>query len=223
MASEDFTTYTEIDPNSKITKTSSKVLWDDLSRNEEAYVYKEMGYRFFNKDFTHKLKIQFSDCGNGYTIRVTHWALSENVDDEKAWMDYFYNAVILFVYDYTWNIYLRIYDEGSPTSDIWSGAQESTTYYITITRDRDGGISNSGRYTAYICTNGYYGEGGNLEDTLQVDSQAAVPVDWHFIFACNTYNDGELPSCDGFTEDLDLGLAGFNPAFARANNLIGGF
>ena len=223
MAIENFTTYTEVDPNSKITVTSSKVSWDDLSRNEQAYVYKAMGYQFFDKDFTHKFKVQFSDYKNGYTLRVTHWALSENVDDERGWYENSYNAVNLFVYNYDWRIYLRIYDLGSPTSDTWTGAQESTTYYITITRDRDGGTNNSGRYTAYICTNGYYGEGGNLEETLQVDSQHTQPIDWHYIFACNTYNDGNPQSCDGFTEDLDLGLGGFNPAFARVNNLIGGF
>lgn len=223
MASEDFTTYTEVDPNSKITVTSSKVSWVALSRNEQAYVYKTMGYKFFDKDFTHKFKVQFSNYQNGYSLYVGHWCLSEFVDDMKSWVDGSYNAVYMFIYNYDWRLYLRVLDAGSPTTDIWTGAQESTTYYITITRDRDGGINNSGRYTAYICTNGYYGDGGNLEETLQVDSQYIQPIDWYHIFACNTYNDGNAMSCDGFTEDLDLGLGGFNPAFTRANNLIGGF
>ncbi len=225
MAIENFTTYTEVDPNSKITVASSKVSWDDLSRNEEAYVYKDKGYDFFDKDFTHKLKVQFSDYGSGSSCRANHWAVADVLDDEYGWITGFSSAVNLLEYNNDYRIYLQIIDVGAPTSDGWTGAEPSVTYYITITRDRDGGVNNRGRYTAYICTNGYYGEGGNLEDTLQVDSQSLEPdpVDYQYIFACNTYNDGNPMTIDGFTEDLDLGLAGFNPAFARANNLIGGF
>ncbi len=224
MAIEDFTTYTEVDPNSKITVASSKVSWDDLSRNEEAYVYKEMGYHFFDSDSTHKFKMQFGDYGNGYSCFAAHWALSEHIDDICGLQTSGYSGVVLFEYNYDYRIYLRIIDQGSPTTDTWSGAEKDTLYYVTITRDKDGGANNSGRYTAYICTGGYYGEGGNLEDTLQVDSQLGAPVDWTYIYACNTYNDGSSMTVDGWTEDLDLGLAGagFNPALAmRANNLLG--
>ncbi len=222
MAIENFTTYTEVDPNGKITVTSSKVSWDNLSRNEEAYVYKSMGSEFFDKDFTHKFKVYFGYYGGGYTCRAAHWAVADVLDDESGWSLGGANAVSLFQYNYDYRIYLKIYDSGSGTQDSWTGAEPLITYYITITRDRDGGVNNSGRYTAYICTGGYYGEGGNLEDMLQVDSQAEAPADYHYIFACNTYNDGNPMYIDGFTEDLDLGLAGFNPALAmRANNLLG--
>ena len=40
-AVEDFTTYTEADPNSKITVTSSKIDVDTMRSDDEGYVYKD--------------------------------------------------------------------------------------------------------------------------------------------------------------------------------------
>ena len=43
MAVEDFTGYTEVDPNTRIAVIASKVTWTALAKNEDAYVYKDFG------------------------------------------------------------------------------------------------------------------------------------------------------------------------------------
>ena len=50
MAVEDFTTYTEVDPNSRITVSSTKVTWASVQRDEDAYVYKDKGVNYFDEN-----------------------------------------------------------------------------------------------------------------------------------------------------------------------------
>ena len=52
-SSQDFSTYSETDPDSKITITSSKVSWASiLGRNSEAHVTKDRTSRYFSGDIT---------------------------------------------------------------------------------------------------------------------------------------------------------------------------
>ena len=51
MAIEDFSTYTETDPNSKIAVTSSKIDVSAIDRGDNAYVYDDKGSNFFDGDF----------------------------------------------------------------------------------------------------------------------------------------------------------------------------
>ena len=47
MAYEDFTTFTEVDPNSHISTTATRVTYAGLARNEVAYLYKDYGAGYF--------------------------------------------------------------------------------------------------------------------------------------------------------------------------------
>lgn len=53
MAYQDFSTYTEDDPNAKITVTSTKIDVAALARPDAARVYKDMGSNHFAGDFEH--------------------------------------------------------------------------------------------------------------------------------------------------------------------------
>jgi len=78
-AYEDFTTYTEEDPNSHITKNSSRVTFSNLTRPESAYVYKDFGSGYFSGDFEFKLDVRYTTCGfNGF---VHVWGLFNAVGD----------------------------------------------------------------------------------------------------------------------------------------------
>lgn len=78
MALEDFTTYTEVEPDDRIQKTANHV--DLLGyRDEDAYLYKDMGAAHFG-NFDHKLDAKLV---NGNWVNYI-WGLANGVDDLYA-------------------------------------------------------------------------------------------------------------------------------------------
>jgi len=83
---EDFTTYTEVDPNSHLFKTAYHVDHTGY-RNEDCYLYKDKGASHFG-DFTHL--IDFKPVDRGFTAYgwSVFWMLSvDTVDDWKGLKD----------------------------------------------------------------------------------------------------------------------------------------
>ena len=75
---EDFTTYTKVDPNSRITVTASKVSFAGLASNESAYVYKDKGANYFAGNFTHKFDCKFT-AHTSNDEQNTVWAIADYV------------------------------------------------------------------------------------------------------------------------------------------------
>jgi len=55
---QDLTSYTEVDPNSRIAVTANRVTATNLTRNEDAYVYKDMGIDYFAGSFRIDFQVQ---------------------------------------------------------------------------------------------------------------------------------------------------------------------
>ena len=51
MATEDLTTYIEIDTPGRLTVTADKVDIDHYDQNEDVYLYKDYGANYFNEDW----------------------------------------------------------------------------------------------------------------------------------------------------------------------------
>jgi len=64
MAIEDFTTYTEIDVNNRITLTANKLDVDALQRKDTTIVYKSFGAGFLG-DITHYVTVNCQACNQG--------------------------------------------------------------------------------------------------------------------------------------------------------------
>jgi len=229
MPFENFNEYTEVDQGNDVAiESSTKVSWTILrSRYDTAYLCKDFGVppTIFIGDFTHKFEMGFSNMGN--TVRQNHYILANYQGDEKDIRDAGGDAVNIFSYDDDEKIYAGFIENGgSGDYDNWPspGPQPSTNYYVTVERDDDGGDNGTGLLTVYICTGNHYGEpGSNLEDTLAAHASAGEQNDYHYAYSLATYDDNSITNTsNGYTQNLDLGLAGFNPALAtRANNLLG--
>jgi len=76
MPYEDFTGYTEVDPNSHIERTSSRVTVAGLIRNEVAYVYYDKGAGYFG-NFKHKIDVRCTAYANEAEWNV--WALANDL------------------------------------------------------------------------------------------------------------------------------------------------
>jgi len=73
MALEDFTTYTEVDPNSDITIIANEIDVDTMRRDVEAGVYKDDGISYFG-DLTHLFDSSWDAADNQGLVGV--WGLS---------------------------------------------------------------------------------------------------------------------------------------------------
>jgi len=203
MSYEDFTTYTETDPNSRITKTSSKVTWTALTSGEKAWVAKFMGNDYFNGDFIHQFECEFSDPV--WPAPSIFWTVADGPgfrDRANSSLNWY----ISFAWDDTilgagFHLKCHRWADGPTDYDVWEGAVASTRYYVTIQHDWDGGVNGTGRTTAWIRTGSH---SGTLRATLSVDRGVGGQLAMDYIYACQTQDDEDEGYVSGFTENLDL-------------------
>lgn len=184
MAIENLTTYTETDPNSKLTVTSTKVTAVDLDRDEDAHVYKNFGASYFDA-----IDVDFEIYIDSNTVSgaLGSFGLANTVDDCNNWSTY------VHVYGYrsgaNYYIYLRIggsSDNGSVSAD--------TLYYCTLSR-----VAGNDTVNLYIYTDS---SRQTLHDTL---TQAGAGANkYQYFYAICSYNDGSTGAdWDGYYQNID--------------------
>ena len=187
MATEDFTTYTEVDPNGRVAVTASKLDVNGMLRNEDAYVYANKDADFFGATFDHDLTVTRASADQSFLVGV--WCLSNTVDDLYAL--YIGTEQALTVSFFNKSIFLRECEQND--TDSYVGTVNGGIYYLTIERTGETVLdvriySDSGRTT--------------LTDTISV----AVPYGrrYQYIFGTNSWNDGrtEVGSLD--VENLNI-------------------
>jgi|GEM_PF-1428486 len=198
MAVEDFTTYTEVDPNSHITVTASRVAYAGLSTSEDAYVYKDKGVDHFAGDYEH-LATVLIDAVTGDGL-VFNWVLANLINDMKGIADAAgdYNGAATRYTNSDTSYKVSLYERvgASAYSDVYVGAVD-TIYYLKIKRDE--GVGTYGTLYCYI-----YSDAArtNLLDTLTLTLHEKE--DFRYIYACNSYNNASGFTITGYTENLDL-------------------
>ncbi|GAH36990.1 unnamed protein product [marine sediment metagenome] len=80
MAVENFTTYTELDDNNRIEKTSTRVTWASMTRDETAYVSKDFEDGYFDRDFGFLLTVNTTAINYTTIILGVHWAVANLLD-----------------------------------------------------------------------------------------------------------------------------------------------
>lgn len=200
MAIENFTTYDETDEGSNVTIIASKVSWNDLARTHTSHVSDSKGAGHFSGDFEHKFEFQFSDRVND-PIAVP-WALANAQLNSKALADA--GADAAFFWQYRDGLRVRLLENGAFNDSLVFVGVDGTLYFVTIKRDDDGGVNNTGQLTAEIHTGDYHPAGTHV-DLLTVDASAGEQNDFEYIFGLMTYDDNSGGNTiDGFTQNLDL-------------------
>lgn len=85
MATEDYTTYTKLDPNSRFAVTAGKIAVVDLGEQEDAWVYDDKGAAHFGATFEHHLNISNGDASQDAELLC--WAASNVIEDHAYWVD----------------------------------------------------------------------------------------------------------------------------------------
>ena len=183
MALQDFTTWTEVDPNSHITVTSTKITFNPLIRNEDAYVYKDYGAAFWSGDFSHDFTLKIDSGANNVGGVIGGWLLANNIDDFKGLQDAGYDFLVMQLNMNTtesvtvYEVILRERYSSTYYSDIWSGqAAEDTVYYCTLSRDEAVGTYG----TLYL---DFYSDSGRTSLVKAMSVTLHANLDFRYLFA----------------------------------------
>ena len=187
---EDFTTYTESDPQSAITVTSTNVSWVNLDRDGSSRVYKDYGSGHFG-DLEHLITV----CADGTVYHgdaLGHWGLY-NVDDADM-TDYPALRVNLNYYTGSnYRIYLvEVDDGGSGQFDYTTTISWGDEKYLTI--DRDGSD-----FDCYIYNNAARDD---LFDTLTLSSCTETTMRYCYVLV--PQGASRNTDFDGWSAHLDL-------------------
>lgn len=181
---EDLTTFTEVDPNSHISKTSSTVTLASLANNETAYLYKDYGVDYFG-ELIHNFQLNLTSATDGSFAIL--YGLSNTVGQFGAWstgdlqVSFFRSGAAYY-------LQLGVYAGGSKNYTVSLG----TTYYLTLLRS---GIhaelrifSDSGRTT--LLTILYL-------STVRTNN-------FRYLYAACSYNSGSATTLSGTGANYDL-------------------
>lgn len=133
-----FTTYTEVDPTSKITVNSSRITWDRFDRSDSGYVYKDYGVDSFDS-WKNEFTLRLSEVQNtAYTYRfvVSFMNTPGNLwpnPKSKEQVSLIFREMGADQFDV-----LIVEHSGLGTSSSSSGTSVlsvDTTYYLTFERD----------------------------------------------------------------------------------------
>jgi len=188
VAIEDFTTYTETDPNSRLTVTASKILAAALV-NEDAWVYDDKGVDHFDA-----LNVEFEAYQNSAGVDDGRGALgfSDTIGKCDSWES---DAV-----------HLEIVDQGTngPASQLTRGAHlavdsnstlsEDTLYYWTYTR-----TAGNDTITAKVYSNA---DRTTLLDTLTLAGFGTAKYRYAYGFVRR--QDGVNAVWEGYFQNMDL-------------------
>jgi hypothetical protein len=192
---ENFTTYTEVDPNNHLSQTATRATFTTLTYNEDAYLYKSYGSGHFSGDFEHKIDavLSSSTTHNNYAVV---WALANGVGDNndiEALNDY---IKLYFAHRSTGKYFwLDGKYNGAAVSNTSStyALTLGKTYYLTIKRDGNVVTVNvydeSARTTLLTSLTITLAGASSFEYLITTGSTSGVSYTW---------------TLTGFVENLDL-------------------
>jgi hypothetical protein len=228
MALEDFTSYTEVDTDGDVAVIANSITWETVAirlTGKTQRVVKDFGAAFFGGDFTHKFTVNFTYGTADQTVYGAVWALGNAVDDMTA-LEGGDSSSVLVVHSSVnvWTIQLRNSENGTLHTDASTSLSASTNYFVTVTRDDDGGANNTGQTIAYVCTTNYYGEtGAVLIDTLTLDSSVGEQNDFQYLYATNDYdNTASVITLSLVVSNFDVGSVDYAELVASGGFALGG-
>lgn len=198
---EDLTTYTEVDPNSHISATSSRMTGIGINRNEKAYAYYDKGVDYFDAldiDFDFRItEISVNDIFGVIGVSNVLGHLGEwGVNDVRV------NAY------YPGGAQARIYITTSAGGD-YMVISVNTTYYCTLERAAGNATFNLKVYSDADRT--------NLLDTLTCNISTASTKHRYIYGISSQYTGATSYYASGYVENVVINaIAVGNPFYAYA-------
>lgn len=209
---ENLTTYTEVDPNTHMTVTSTAATVINSDRNEDMYLYDDKGINHFSGDYEHllDLKVTANDDGSAYYP----YNLANLIDDGKGIIDASgdFIGIIQSFPTSSMKLFIRECDGGT----IYEDSYENSTFidvifYLKIKRDE--AVGTYGTIYCYI-----YSNPGRttLLDTVSVALHTSKK-DFRYAYLQQTNNTGSALKWSSVASNFDL-----QEAVARAGMVMSG-
>jgi hypothetical protein len=204
---EDFSTYTEVDPNNKLSVTSSTVSATWINEGDTAYVRDSKGAGHF-KDFAHLFEAYMNDQGAGY-FYFCPWAISNG---SSTWSAMGTADEGIAVYNQSFNsVYCRwaCQDFTNDNSDYGNLQTLDTLYYAKVER-------NGTTFTVAI-----YSDSGrtSLVDTLTITCAAASSASYEYVHGwANAGSGADVNSA--YSQNLDLQEAASPTTTFNLNSIL---
>jgi hypothetical protein len=199
MAYEDFTTFTEEEPDNRIDVQSSTHVVFTSYRNEDAWCVKDYTADYFG-DFTHDIDIKCIEIGGSNDMAVVY-LLANAVEEWKYLRDNSYKTLGVDFFNNGGSKRLRLhyFNGSSLIKDYMTGVSEGDWYYLRITR--------SG--TSLVCDIYETAEDRtNEEYALDQLSVTCDSTSYRYLYVATTYNSGTGYLAVAHIDNLDLGGLG---------------
>jgi len=201
MATEDFSTYTEVDENSDYTVTAPKIDITSITRASTSYVYDDKGAAHFAGDFDHNVEYY---VGSGTTDgeRTNIWAMSNDIGDQAALDAANVSFFCASMGKESASLLKRLYEYDGSTeyidTDNDTAVAVDTLTYATLLRDEAVGTYG----TLYFY---HYTDSGRttLVSTQSITLHSSTK-DFQYVYG--TMSDGRTGTntYTGYVQDLDL-------------------
>ena len=220
MATENLTTYVEVDPNSRFSVTQTRVTISGLlGSDSDHYVYKDFGVDYFSGDFTIDLTIRISSTAavSGGIL----WCLANVID---SWMDLRNANESALAIELargsdppTNQLNIREADSGTVYTGATYNISVNTTYYLTVKRDE--GIGTYGTIYLYIYSDA-------ARTSLITSSSIALHTSkkdfrYHYAIMSQKYS-GWTGAISGYVEDFEITNASVPAVTTQAVTAISG-
>jgi len=226
MAIENLTTFTEVDTNSRLAITSSRVTFTNITDETGepwTYLMKDKGADYFNGDFTFYIDIEMADRQNTNPA-IDICRLGNDLEDYIAAYNNSHSCLMGYIYGNFFSI-LELYggtEYGNVDSFNYNPGGVITHYYMKLWRDE-----SVGTYGTYYCKL-FLTAADRIADTnpvltaasaTQLTSTLHANVDFRYLWVIGNQLRGSAPlALNGYFENLDIGennLIGPMPSFLR--------
>jgi len=197
MALEDFTTYTEVEPDNRIQKTANHI--DHVAcRDEDSYLYDDKGIGYFGSTFVHTVNVYLAEAGTASDMAWV-WVLQNIVDDIKDIVDAGGDYLALRFRNNVGTLVLGLKEcnSGVQTTDNATIAL-ATWYYLKIVKNVTSLVC--GIYSTAELRDAGDGTDGDVDNL----SLTIVDKSYRYMFACNTNNTGHALCATTDIENLSL-------------------
>jgi len=205
MAVQDFTGWVpgELDPESRITVIPNKVSWVDMPWDELCYHVDDKGANYFSGSFIHDFTVNMSAVNYGYAI---HWGLSNSLGTWKDILDADGDELMVMTGQTSGPLNrLWIFENyGGVDQQIGLAINVATTYYIRIIRNET--IGTYGRLRVEV-----YSDSARTALVTSGNLTLHKKTDFRYLYACQNRGYAGTGKQSGYSEDLDIDVAG-NPS-----------
>jgi hypothetical protein len=197
VSKEDYTAYTETDPNSRYTVTVNNIDVAGLLRNEDAWVVDDKGINHFDADFEHLVDAEFLSGTSGGL--VTAWMVADAINDINGLLSDAGESYLAVWGTAVGAVPVIRVIEVVGTSLYFDSyiVSYNTPYYLRIKRDES--IGTYGQIQCFI-----YSDSARTILVYTLVLALHAKNDFRYIYGVNSGNKGTTESITATISNLDL-------------------